>query len=80
MPNSENSISCTINNTLTNLSSGNITFTIAPETGYALPTSSSDIIITNGTLVSYDNTTGVVVINGNSTTTVSCTCPLVANE
>lgn len=65
----------TLTHTLTNLTKGNITLQITPDNGYSLPASSSDITVTNGTIVSYNNQTGVLVINGDDTTTISCECP-----
>ena len=59
-----------ITETLTNLTSGNKTIQITPDTGYYLP---SSITVTNGTLVSYNSTTGVAVISGdNAVVTVEC--------
>ena len=63
-----------VTHSLTNLSYGNITLTVAAEQGYALPSSSSSITVTNGTLVSYDSSTGVIVVSGDDTTTVSMEC------
>ena len=63
-----------ITHTLTNLTKSNMTFTIVADNGYALPSSSNDFTITNGSIVSYDNTTGVLVVNGNDNTTISCEC------
>lgn len=40
-----------------------------------MPSTSAGITVTNGTLVSYDNTTGVIVVSGDDTTSVSCECP-----
>lgn len=58
--------------TLTNLTSGNVSLTITADEGYNLP---STITVTNGTLVSWDSTTGVAVISGyNANTTVSVEC------
>lgn len=55
---------------LTNLTKGNITIQITPDTGYYLP---SSITVTNGTLVSYNSTTGIAVISGdNAVVTVEC--------
>ncbi len=70
----ESSNSYKLSHSLTNLTKGNITFTITPDTGYALPSTSAGITVTNGTLVSYDNTTGVIVVSGDDTTTISVTC------
>ena len=59
-----------ITETLTNLTSSNKTIQITPDTGYYLP---SSITVTNGTLVSYNSTTGVAVISGdNAVVTVEC--------
>ena len=59
-----------ITHSLTNLTHGNVSFTIAPDTGYSLP---SSVTVTNGTLVSYDSSTGVVVVSGDSAE-ISVTC------
>ena len=74
----------TITHNLTNLTKGNITLTIQAEVGYQLP---SSISVSNGTLVSYDSTTGVAVINGDDTTIVNVVCeaqpsvdPVLANN
>lgn len=60
-----------LTHTLTNLTKGNITLQITPDTNYTYPTS---LTISNGTIVSYDNTTGVAVISGDDTTVVSGEC------
>lgn len=60
-----------LTHSLTNLTKGNITLQITPDTGYTYP---STLTVTNGTLVSYDNTTGVAVISGDDTTVVSGEC------
>lgn len=62
----------TITQNLTNLTSGNITLTITPDEGYALP-AQADIVVTGGTIVSYDDTTGELVVTA-GTTAVEVTC------
>ena len=64
----------TITHDLTNLTQGDMTFVIEPDSTYTLPQSSSDITVTNGTLVSYDSSTGSIVVRGDDTTTVSVLC------
>ena len=60
-------------NTLTNITHGNVSFIVELDSGYQLPSSSSSITVTNGTLVSYDNTTGEIVVNGdNVEISISC--------
>ena len=67
-----------ITHSLTNLTHGNVSFTITPDTGYALP---SSVSVTNGTLVSYDSSTGVVVVSGDSVEiSVSCEAASVGYE
>lgn len=66
----------TLTHSLTNLTHGNITFTITPDNGYTYPTT---LTVSNGTLVSYDNTTGIAVISGDDTTTVSGECGVVVS-
>lgn len=61
----------TITHNLTNVSKGNITLQLTPDTGYELP---DTITVTNGTLVSYDKTTGIAVISGDDNTSVSVEC------
>lgn len=63
----------TINYNLTHASnSGNVTIQITPNTGCDLP---STVTVTNGTLVSYDSTTGVVVLSSvTANTTLTCEC------
>lgn len=61
----------TLTHSLTNLTKGNITIQITPDTNYTYPTTLS---VTNGTLVSYDNSTGIAVISGDDTTSVSGEC------
>lgn len=60
-----------LTHTLTNLTKGNITLQITPDNGYTYPTT---LTISNGTLVSYDNTTGIAVISGDDTAIVSGEC------
>ena len=60
-----------ITHSLTNISHGNISIQITPDTGYTYP---SGITVTNGTLVSYDSTTGVAIINGDDNTVVRAEC------
>lgn len=60
-----------LTHSLTNLTHGNITLQITSDAGYTYPTT---LTVTNGTLVSYDNTTGVAVISGDDTTVVSGEC------
>lgn len=60
-----------ITHILKNLTHGNITLQITPDSGYTYP---SNITITNGTLVSYDSSTGIAVINGDDTTSINCEC------
>lgn len=62
----------TLTQNLTNLTSGNITLTITPDEGYALP-AQADIVVTGGTIVSYDDTTGELVVTA-GTTAVEVTC------
>lgn len=63
----------TFTNTLTNITHGNVSFIVEPDSGYQLPSSSSSIIVTNGTLVSYDNTTREIVVSGdNAEISISC--------
>ena len=57
---------------LTNLTSGNIALTITPDEGYSLP-AQADITVTGGTIVSYDSTTGELVVTA-GTTAVEITC------
>ncbi len=65
--------SYTLTQSLTNLSPGDVTFLITPDAGCSLP---SSVTVTNGTLVSYDSTTGLVVVNGeNAEISVECTAP-----
>ena len=65
----------TLTHSLTNLSHGNVSFTVVPDTGYALP---STVSVSNGTLVSYDSTTGVIVVSGdNAEITVDCQSAIV---
>jgi len=64
----------TITHNLTNLSKGDMTFVIEADSGYNVPSSSAGITVTNGTLVSYDSSTGTLVVHGDDTTTVSITC------
>ena len=60
----------TLTHSLTNLTHGNVSFTVAADVGYALP---STVSVSNGTLVSYDNTTGIIVVSGDSAEiTVTC--------
>ena len=61
----------TLTHTLTNVTKGNITLQLTPDTGYELP---DTITVTNGTLVSYDKTTGIAVISGDDNTSVSVEC------
>ena len=61
----------TITHSLTNVNKGNITLQLTPDTGYELP---DTITVTNGTLVSYDKTTGVAVVSGDDNTSVSVEC------
>lgn len=61
----------TITHTLTNVNKGNITLQLTPDAGYELP---DTITVTNGTLVSYDKTTGIAVISGDDNTSVSVEC------
>lgn len=61
----------TITHNLTNVNKGNITLQLTPDTGYELP---DTITVTNGTLVSYDKTTGIAVISGDDNTSVSVEC------
>ena len=56
---------------ITNLTHGNTSFTITPDARYALP---SSITVTNGTLISYDSTTGLIVVSGDDTTIISVEC------
>ena len=60
-----------ISQTLSGLSHGNMTIQITPSSGYTYP---SSLTVTNGTLVSYNSSTGVAVISGDDTTTVSGEC------
>lgn len=60
-----------LTHSLTNLTHGNITIQLTPDAGYTYP---STLTVTNGTLVSYDDTTGVAVISGDDTTVVSGEC------
>lgn len=60
-----------LTHSLTNLSHGDITIQITPDTGYTYP---SNITVTNGTLVSYDSATGVAIISGDDTTIVNAEC------
>ena len=53
----------TLTHNLTNVSKGNTKFTITPDAGYELP---SSVSVSNGTLVSYDSTTGEVVVSGDN--------------
>lgn len=58
----------TINTTLENTTCESITLTLVPEKYYKLP---ETITVVNGTLVSYDQDTGVAVITGDDTTQIS---------
>lgn len=59
-----------LTHSLTNLANGNVSFTVTPDTGYSLP---SSVTVSNGTLVSYDSSTGVIVVSGDSAEiTVDC--------
>lgn len=62
----------TLTQNLTNLTSGNITLTITPDEGYSLP-AQADIVVTGGSIVSYDDTTGELVVTA-GTTAVEVTC------
>ena len=62
----------TLTQNLTNLTSGNITLTITADEGYSLP-AQADIVVTGGTIVSYDDTTGELVVTA-GTTAVEVTC------
>ena len=76
IPSNEYSLSYT----LTNLTNGNVSLTITADEGYSLP---STITVTNGTLVSWDSTTGVAVIseyNANTTVSVECTAAVSGYE
>lgn len=70
----------TISNNLTNLTNGNITLTLVATNDYQLPKSIQDITVTNGQKISYNNITGVLVIAGDNTTTVSVACESNAYE
>ena len=59
-----------ITHSLTDLTHGNVSFTVTPDTGYSLP---SSVTVTNGTLVSYDSSTGIIVVSGDSAE-ISVTC------
>ena len=59
-----------ITHSLTNLIHGNVSFTVTPDTGYSLP---SSVSVSNGTLVSYDSSTGVIVVSGDGAE-ISVTC------
>ena len=63
-----------LSNSLSNASAEDITFIIQPDEGYALP---DTVTVTNGTLVSYDKTTGEVVVSGASAE-ISVECEAVA--
>lgn len=62
----------TLTQNLTNLTSGNITLTITADEGYSLP-AQAGIVVTGGTIVSYDSTTGELVVTS-GTTAVEVTC------
>ena len=62
----------TLTQNLTNLTNGNITLTITADEGYSLP-AQADITVTGGTIVSYDDTTGELVVTA-GTTAVEVTC------
>lgn len=65
----------TLTHSLTNLTHGNVSFIVVPDVGYALP---NNVSVSNGTLVSYDSTTGVIVVSGdNATITVDCQSAIV---
>lgn len=59
---------------ITYLSSGYKILRITPNAGYSLP---SSVTVTNGTLISYDNSTGVLVIDGYDDTIINCDCNLI---
>ena len=52
-----------------------MSFTLVPTTGYEL--FPADIIVTDGTFVSYDRSTGVLVVTGTNATTISAECKIV---
>jgi len=60
-----------ITDTFSNMALETLTIHITPDEGFNYPTS---ITVTNGTLKSYDKTTGIAVIYGNDTTEISATC------
>lgn len=65
----------TITHNLSNVTQGNVTIIITPDTGYDLP---SSISVTNGTLISYNSTTGEAVISGyGSNTVIEAVCTAV---
>ena len=57
-------------NSIPNTNSGNKTITIVPNAGYVLP---SSVSVSGGTLVSYNSSTGVAVVNGDNAV-ISATC------
>ena len=62
----------TLTQNLTNLTHGNIALTITADEGYSLP-AQADIVVTGGTIVSYDDETGELVVTA-ETTAVEVTC------
>lgn len=62
----------TLTNNLTNLTPGNITLNLSADSGYELP-AQADITVTGGSIVSYNQSTGALVVTGD-TTAVEVTC------
>lgn len=62
-----------LTNSLTNITTGNITVTLLADQGTVLPASTSDITVSGGNIVSYNSSTGELVVP-NTVTSISCTC------
>lgn len=60
-----------ITHSLSHITAGPFTIHIEPDTGYTYPES---VTVTNGTLVSYDSTTGTAVVEGDDTTVIEAEC------
>lgn len=64
-----------LTNTLSHITANNITLYLVPNSGQELPPSAGVGITTDGTIISYDATTGILVVSG-ETTYVSATCSI----
>lgn len=61
-------------NNLSHINYGDITFMLTNDSSYEMPTN-NDITITNGTLVSYNSSTGDLVVTCTNNTSIAITCP-----